>query len=283
MNVWKAIVFSVLLWALGSHCAVAQSRVLFQIGTGNDGEDQLKTLMEDFRSAAEFRINGRISELARVCELTKSQEAKLRIAAKGALKNFVKNEITEKREELRGAQIRAGINVDDGGDDEGGEGDAEGDGQANLNQVLRMQSFFMETKPGQLVEQEALWQKSFVKILTEEQEEKLKTWRAERQKELTVVAIQRFVAQAKLTLFLTDDQIEPMRKVAEENLAEPLFEALKHTLSPSNDFVIMTNGLQQDSPQYDEIVAEFLTEEQVEEWNRIFEPQLKKMSELPDW
>ena len=87
-------------------------QVVISLGPNNDGEKEFQQLIDNLRGSALFQLNGRILDIQRKCGVDEKQLRKLRIAAKGAVAEFVGGEEKTKREQLRNYQRQAGIDPD---------------------------------------------------------------------------------------------------------------------------------------------------------------------------
>lgn len=262
---FKPFFAGLLILAATSLTSFAQPDVVIRLSNTNDGEEQLQQLLDNFRSAAQFRINGRIMEIERACDLDKSQLKRLRAASKGAMKDFYNAEKEEKEKTLRRYQEQAGIDPDADDDD-------------NI-EVNRSIAFVMRVKEGDLIEKEPLWVKSVGKILTDEQKKKLEQARKDQDEFFKKAAIDQFVARLEIQLFLNPEQRDQVRQVVDEHLAKYVVRTLYEKRTRNN--AIREIGIQDVESEYGEFVEAFLTEDQLKEWNRWVEPEIKRLKRLP--
>lgn len=97
----KCLAIALAIFGIMPILVQGQETILVRLIAANDGEEDVKSLIEKFRGSAKFRIESRILEFDRACELTEEQTQKLRVAAKGSLLEFVRNEKAEKLKQLR--------------------------------------------------------------------------------------------------------------------------------------------------------------------------------------
>ena len=251
----------------------AQSRVTFRISEADNGEKILQRILAKFKQGAEFRINGRALEIQRACELNEKQFKQLEAASEGSLNAFYNNEKEEKEKTLRSYQQQAGIAADD---DNGEEEEEE-----EFNRPIGSCAFYLQFNPSELVDQETLWNKSLKKILTDEQQEKHKQARLEQQKFLRAAAVEQYVAQLELRLFLSIEQRNQIRTIVEDHLSDHLMKLLRHDLRKNYDFESAVPIAVES--KYAQLVSGILTEAQLNEWSRVVEPEIAKIKELPDW
>ncbi len=260
-------VFFLLALMFDSNQIVAQQK-LITLGPNNDGEKQFKDLIDDLRDSSLFQLNGRIKDIERSCDLSEKQRQKLRVAAKGAVAEFVGAEERQKREQLRRYQQQAGIDPDkkDKGDDDGGGG------------VVRNFSFVFRMKPSILIDTSDRWKKSLKSILTDEQMQRYRASQAERQKFIRKAAVDQFVAEIDLKLFLHADQREGITKIIDKKFGDKLVDALRFFELNRNRGFVVNNGPRK--PKYDKLVKDILSADQLQEWNRSVEPRLEELGRI---
>lgn len=264
LSVFLGLLFA-LLFAPTGH---SQENALFQLNNTNDGEQQLEDLLECLRANASFRLNGRVLEIERACDIDDKQRTQLRVAAKGALKNFVNEERKDKERTLKQYQRQIGIDPDNEDEDQ---------------EVTGSTAFIMNVKDSRLVEQEKRWNKSLKQILSDEQHEKLKKAKQKQREFLASAAVERYVAQLELKLFLDAGQRDQIRDVIQENFAEYLVNGLSRDGNENNNVFMIPGQVQEPEPEHVDLVKDILSEDQLAAWIRLIEPELNKIKQLPDW
>lgn len=263
---FKTLLAGLFLFTFLALPTLAQTDVVIRLSNTNDGEEEFAGILQNFRNSAQFRINGRIQEIQRACDLNEDQLKRLRAASKGAMKKFYNAEKEEKQKTLERYQQQAGINVGDEDEDD------------NF-QVNRNIAFVLRLKKGELIEKEPLWVKSVKKILTDEQKEKLEQAKTQQEKQLQEAAVDQFVARLEVQLFLSPEQREKMKAVVEEHLANYVVRTLYHPIERNR--AIGQFAPPNEESEYSEFVKGFLSEDQLKEWNRWVEPEIEKLQQLP--
>ena len=269
---------------------VAQ-QVVVQLNANNDGREQFDELMDNLKGGMEFRLNSRIRDLESICELNGEQARKLRVAAKGAVGEVMETESEKLMKTLRQYQQQAGFDVEkldrereakangsekNGSEEEVGDEDDEDDDD---DQVIRNFAFVLMAPLANSIESSSLWEKSLEKVLTEEQTKAYEDAQSERDEFYKRAAVDRFVAGVEMKLFLTPDQRESVTEVVLKEFGDKLVDQLKFEELNRNRGLQVRNGLAPD-PEYEDLVRDILTEEQLNEWNRSIEPLLLNLKRI---
>ena len=261
-----------LLVGLFCCCANAQ-QIVISLGPNNDGEEQFQELIDNMRGSALFQLNGRINDIKKNCNLTEKQLQKLRVAAKGAVAEFANEEEKTKREQLRRYQQQAGIDPDkkkkkkDDDDDDDDKG-----------QFVRNFAFVMRVKPSVLIESSKLWKKSLDTILDDKQMELYLASKKERERFIRKAAVDQFVAEVDLKLFLESEQRTALTEVIDKKFGDKLVDAIRFADLNRNRGFIANNNKRE--PKYTKLVKDILSKEQLKEWVRSVEPRLDELSRI---
>lgn len=258
---------------------------IFMDGGGEDMQEQMqKQLLKSIelqKTAAENRIQSRIADMDRACQLTDKQKQKLAIATKGAVKahlNQAKKNMVEYAKQM-------GIEFDPDAEPEEKEADEnneEENMQAMMAQEIFLGSMFDNGTNSNDVENGKVWQSAVKKVLDEEQTQKWEAWLAQRHLFQRRVAVEQFIARADRKLLLSPEQRDELTKYLDEKHGEQLQQ--QAAANDANQFgmnvffggAMMGGDVQQ--AEADEALKKILSESQLMEWQRNFEPQLSGMA-----
>ncbi len=257
-------IFAILLSLFASQLLFAQQGVLITFSADDDGTEKVEEMMTLLKDSCEFRLQQRVVQMGRICELNDGQVAKLRVASKNAIQKFLKP-IREKHEiRLREMQLQAGFQIDDEGKTfvpDGGE-------------VTRF-SFHLPNHSARALDEFEAWEKVVSKTLNEEQMVKLQADHKERQAKLQGAAVNFFVARADSLLFLTEEQQNELKPIIDAEVGPMLVKHMKITELLRQRGLVRRRA-DRDS-EWREKLDGVLNTEQLDEWENSVEPLLFQM------
>ena len=262
----------------GDRTLVAQ-QILVRMGDGNELETykQLKGVYESQLSAAKNRINAQLNDINEACDLSDAQLERLKVACKGAVNSHAKD--VQKR-----LETVAKTNGIDFKLAEPPEEETDDDNERNLfggGGGMRVVDFDNggNRQSKRLVESEPIWKNSIKNSLNEEQQEKLKTWQAERKKRIRKAAVDHLIAKADLKLFLTPQQHEKLTAFIDKEYGKELASKMDAIPDLNRRFAFAALGRGQrddDIPVDDELLGIF-SKPQLEIWKTEFQKDLNSL------
>lgn len=232
-----------LLVVLAAQGNCQQQYYLVQITADDDGADKLEEILTAENDAVVRRLNAWVQDIDRICELSVEQERKLRVVIKGA---------AGKRNEARKKEIEAQFKR-----------------FTDRNQVV---NFTVMSKSPRDVDSEKIWTSTLGKILDDEQGKKYQEWQDERIRFQRTALVDQFVSEVDQSLFLSSDQREKMAATIDKNFGDRF-------VSDANSGRVRVRRGQirpTPDPKYVELVEDFLSETQLDEWKRTIEPILQR-------
>ena len=215
--------------------------------------------LKDLRSTANYRLQSRLADIDRAVELSEAQERKLKIAAKGAVQNFMEKE----NERLIAQARKIGFELDL---------------TAEIDQGVQMTVSYSRSRNvvAQDVEKEKIWQNSIENVLTEEQNQTLTAWLEERNAFRMNTALDLFIARVDTLLLLSPEQRVELREVVGARYGKQLWQKLEKQMNRNG----ISSNRRSKVQEFDvEWVSEILTESQLEQWRQSFAPEIKRMDD----
>ena len=258
---------------------------VFFNGAGGDNEEAMKKQfvesLKKKKAAAENRIQSRIADMDRACDLSESQQKKLSIASKGAVNAAM--EKAKKSMEQQAKSMGFDIDFDELESEDEEEAEEEEDGNPNAaGAAFAIQAVMVDSFNGggnTNVEDHKIWKSAIKKVLDEEQTKKWDEWLEQRNAYQRRVAVENFVAKVDRKLLLSPEQREELAKYVDEKHGKKLLK--KATSNDGNNLGmnIIVNGMmggvnQADPEEADEQLKSILTESQLEEWQQSIQGQL---------
>lgn len=253
-------------------------------GNTQNFSKQLKTAVEAQKKAAENRMDSRIADIDRACQLSESQKQKLSVAAKGAVKEHIRkmNRLMVNRAKELGVEFDA--NADTDAEPENNE-EGEGNVQQNDWEAMMIQEIVFMTmlKGGSAgTENSKVWKSAVEKVLDEEQTKKWDDWQKERTAFQRRVAVEQFVAKADRKLLLSPEQRTQLTAYVDGQHGKKLCdEAIANDVNQFGMNVwmgaAMGGGEQPDTAEADEALKKILSDSQLQEWQKTFAPQFGGM------
>lgn len=268
----------VLVMATGSQLQAQ----FFGDANGQDMQKQLQASLELQKKAAENRIESRISDIDRACQLSDAQKQKLSIAAKGAVKAHMR----DVNKSMIDYAKEMGIEFDPDAEPEDNDGEDEvDDEQAQMQAMMAQEIFFASMFNGGNnsgdAENNKVWKSAVKKVLDEGQSKKWKEWLDERNQFQRRVAVEQFIAKADRKLLLSPEQRTQLTAYIDEKHGKKLCdEAIANDGNQFGMNVWLGGGMvagNDDDSEVDEELKKILSESQLDEWQKSFAPQFGGM------
>ena len=267
------VVVCFLLSWLGRHEIQAQQIIIRTAGKNAELEtyNQINGILEGERDAARNRIQSKLLDIDRACELSPKQKTRLKVAGKGAIVSYSDSvtKILERSAKARGFEFKKGKPP-----------------KANPD-VEDMERFRLVDLDGKIdklaVETESIWVASIKKTLTETQAEKLKAWTMARQKMIRQAAVDHLIAKVDLKMFLSREQSQKLKAYVDQKYGPQLAQQMKTPPKRNRGFV--PEAVQVGLPQgkrnvtVDESLKEILSDSQLEIWKTDFHDDLESLED----
>ena len=270
------VVVCFLLSWLGRHEIQAQ-QILIRTGGKNaelETYNQINGILEGERDAARNRIQSKLLDIDRACELSPKQKTRLKVASKGAVVSYSDSvtKILEQSSNTIGFEFKKGKPPK-----------ANPDAEDNAI-VGRFHMLDLGGKIDKLaVETESIWVASIKKTLTEAQAEKLKAWTMARQKMIRQAAVAHLIAKVDLKMFLSREQSQKLKAYVDQKYGPQLAQQMKTPPKRNRGFVpgAVQVGLPQGKRKVtvDESLKEILSDSQLEIWKSDFHDDLESLED----
>ena len=268
---WATVV---LLWSFVLSDVQAQQFMI----QGNDQnaamQQQFKMQIEAKRNGAVSRLQTRIADIHRAAELTEEQLKKLEIAAKGAVKAYMKKATKVIVDQAKAMGFEFDPDAEPKEDDENAD-----DQPADLLGAPVMAMNWMGQFPGSVsttVEKEKRWTTSVEKVLSEEQSEKFEKLVAERIAFRRQSAVNHFISRVDQKLLLSAKQRKELGSMIDEKYGSELARKIEQ---PNNMFFAF-GGVPQPDVDTTEVDG-ILSESQIELWKTGFSGELAQLEANP--
>lgn len=276
----KIPLFVLALLAMNSQL---EAQVIFAGPGGNDNDAMKKQFVDSLaqkKLSAENRIQSRIADIDRACDLTEMQEKKLAIASKGAINAFLEKE--KKSIEQQAKAMGIDLDFDELDTEEPEEDEEDNDNNAAGGAAMMVRAFALGGPFGNgntNVENSKIWKTAIKKVLSEDQSKKWDEWQEQRDAYQRRVAVEQFVAKVDRKLLLSPEQREELAKYVDEKHGKKLHEQATSGNQNGLGMNVVINGRfggpnAADNEEADEMLKEILTESQLQEWQESFEREL---------
>ena len=267
------VVVCFLLSWLGRHEIQAQQIIIRTAGKNAELEtyNQINGILEGERDAARNRIQSKLLDIDRACELSPKQKTRLKVAGKGAIVSYSDSvtKILERSAKARGFEFKKGKPPKANPDAE---------------DMERFRLVDLDGKIDKLaVETESIWVATVEKTLTETQAEKLKAWTMARQKMIRQAAVDHLIAKVDLKMFLSREQSQKLKAYVDQKYGPQLAQQMKTPPKRNRGFV--PEAVQVGLPQgkrnvtVDESLKEILSDSQLEIWKTGFHDDLESLED----
>ena len=230
---------------------------------------QFRSMLGSAKASAKTRLQVRIDDINRACELSEAQVKKLGIASKGAV-----IAMTDQMKKVYVEQAaRVGFKFDPDAEPEA----AAADGNADVLQPINFAVPVSQNNPlGSEIEKERIWVNTLKKVLSEEQSKKWNAWQESRVAFEREAAVRNFVVSADRALLLSPKQREALIQYVDTNYGEKLGIQSGLMFGPFVGGFGARNPVGETEPDHE--LASVLSESQLESWTQTFQVRLDRLA-----
>ena len=232
---------------------------------------QFRASLDSAKTSARRRLQTRIDDLNRACNLSEAQTKKLGVASKGAV-----IAMTDQMEKtyVKYAE-NMGFEFDPDAKPEPAVADGGGKWRPNLPMAVSQGDPWASE-----IEKERIWVNSVKKVLSDEQSKKWKAWQESRVAFMREAAVRNFVVSADRSLLLSPEQREALIKYVDTNYGEKLGKQSDQMFGPFpvGGFAAPGNPVSDTDSESEHELASILSESQLESWTQTFQLRLNRLN-----